>query len=46
VGEQQLPCSRDGARNWEARMELSMRLNVLATLLSFGFLAAVVFGMV
>jgi len=27
-------------------MELSMRLNVLATLLSFGFLAAVVFGMV
>jgi len=27
-------------------MELSMRLNVLAALLSFGFIAAIVFGMV
>jgi hypothetical protein len=30
----------------EATMELSMRLNVLAALLSFGFIAAIVFGMV
>jgi hypothetical protein len=30
----------------EATMELSMRLNVLAALLSFGFIAAIVFGIV
>jgi hypothetical protein len=30
----------------EATMELSMRLNVLAALLSFGFIAAIVIGMV
>jgi hypothetical protein len=30
----------------EATMELTMRLNVLAALLSFGFIAAIVFGMV
>jgi hypothetical protein len=28
----------------EATMELTMRLNVLAALLSFGFIAAIVFG--
>jgi len=27
-------------------MELKMRLNVLAAIVSFGFLAAIVFGMV
>jgi len=27
-------------------MELTMRLNVLAALLSFGFIAAIVFGVV
>jgi len=30
----------------EATMELTMRLNVLAALVSFGFLAAIVIGMV
>jgi hypothetical protein len=30
----------------EATMELAMRLNVLAALLSFGFIAAIVLGMV
>jgi hypothetical protein len=30
----------------EATMELTMRLNVLAALLSFGFIAAIVFGIV
>jgi len=30
----------------EATMELTMRLNVLADVLSFGFIAAIVFGMV
>ena len=30
----------------EATMELTMRLNVLAAVLSFGFIAAIVFGMV
>ena len=30
----------------EATMELAMRLNVLAALLSFGFIAAIVFGMI
>jgi len=30
----------------EATMELTMRLNVLAALLSFGFIAAIVFGVI
>jgi hypothetical protein len=30
----------------EATMELVVRLNVLAALLSFGFIAAIVFGVV
>ncbi len=30
----------------EATMDLSLRLNVLAALVSFGFIAAIVFGMV
>ena len=30
----------------EATMELAMRLNVLAALLSFGFIAAIVFGVI
>jgi hypothetical protein len=30
----------------EATMEITMRLNVLAAVLSFGFIAAIVFGMV
>ena len=34
------------ATDKEATMELAMRLNVLAALLSFGFIAAIVFGMV
>jgi hypothetical protein len=33
-------------RQREATMELSMRLNVLAALMSFGFIAAIVVGMV
>jgi hypothetical protein len=33
-------------RRKEATMEFSTRLNVLAALLSFGFIAAIVFGMV
>lgn len=33
-------------RRKEATMELRMRLNVLAAIMSFGFLAAVVFGMI
>jgi hypothetical protein len=31
---------------WEATMELVVRLNVLAALLSFGFIAAIVFGVI
>lgn len=30
----------------EATMELGMRLNLLATILSFGFIVAIVFGMI
>jgi hypothetical protein len=30
----------------EASMELKTRLNVLATIMSFGFLAAIVFGII
>jgi hypothetical protein len=33
-------------RHPEATMELKMRMNVLAALLSFGFVAAIVFGMI
>jgi hypothetical protein len=33
-------------RTKESAMELQMRLNVLAVLLSLGFLAAIVFGMI
>ena len=33
-------------RHPEATMELRMRMNVLAALLSFGFVAAIVFGMI
>lgn len=33
-------------RRQEATMELSMRLSLLAALMSFGFLAAIVVGMV
>jgi len=35
-----------GCSGKEAPMELKMRLNVLAAIMSFGFLAAVVFGMI
>jgi hypothetical protein len=35
-----------GLSGKEATMELSMRLNVLAALLSFGFIAAIVIGMI
>ena len=42
-------CAGENSRNHrrkEATMELRMRLNVLAAIMSFGFLAAVVFGMI
>ena len=35
-----------GRSGKEATMELRMRLNVLAAIMSFAFLAAIVFGMV
>jgi hypothetical protein len=44
-----LPCRSESptkATKKEATMELAMRLNVLAALLSFGFIAAIVFGVV
>jgi hypothetical protein len=39
-------CLAAGSTGKEATMELNLRLNVLAALLSFGFLAAVTLGMV
>jgi len=33
-------------REEEARMDLRMRLDVLAAIMSFGFIAAIVFGMI
>lgn len=39
-----IPQSRLGRQ--EATMELSIRLNMLAVLVSFGFIAAIVVGMV
>ncbi len=35
-----------GNRHKEAQMHMTQRLNVLLALLSFGFIAAVIFGMV
>jgi hypothetical protein len=35
----------DSAGKKEAQMELSMRMTVLVALMSFGFLGAIVFGM-
>ena len=35
-----------GSSGKEATMELMMRLNVVAAVMSFAFLAAIVFGMV
>jgi hypothetical protein len=37
---------RTGSTGKEASMELRMRLNVLAAIISFAFLTAIVFGMI
>jgi hypothetical protein len=42
----QTSCQHKAAAYLEATMELVVRLNVLAALLSFGFIAAIVFGVV
>jgi hypothetical protein len=42
----QTSCHHKAAAYSEATMELVVRLNVLAALLSFGFIAAIVFGVV
>ena len=39
-------CSSAGPPAKEATMDMTLRLNVLLTLLSFGFIAAIVLGMV
>lgn len=39
-----IPQSNARHRRWEATMDLSMRLNILAALLSFGFVAAIAVG--
>jgi hypothetical protein len=40
-----VPPTADQRRQREATMELKMRLNVLAAIMSFGFVAAIVLGM-
>jgi hypothetical protein len=42
----QIELPQKAAAYLEATMELVVRLNVLAALLSFGFIAAIVFGVV
>jgi hypothetical protein len=42
----QIELPKGGRAYLEATMELVVRLNVLAALLSFGFIAAIVFGVV